>query len=306
MFFFFHLVTGIILGLLIGNFLNDRKWILPCIIGAVLPDIIDKPLNFILLPAVNGEGRFLFHNLIILVILLGAGLLLWKYYASLVLLSLDIGILSHQVLDSMWREPVQWLYPLLGPYPTQAAAPPDHLLYLLATDLYNPTEWILFFVCIGALLLYWYRNLFITAAAHHKKSLGIFLKCAEIMLWVICGIVFAAGFLILFRRGHSLFFVDQFAITIGVILLGVILIRRWEVAFKNIDPEQENLGITCGQPELLFRISRFFIDIEGLTTKKKIIIASLIIILVLLVILSFPTFADFFHKVVPLNYQRLR
>jgi hypothetical protein len=306
MFFFFHLVTGIIVGLLIGDLLNDRRWILPCIIGAALPDIIDKPLNFLLLPAVNGDGRFLFHNLIIFAILLVAGLLLWNYRASPVIMALDIGILSHQVLDSMWLEPVRWLYPLLGPYPVQTTAPQENLLYLLATDLFNPSEWILIIVCICALFLYWYRISFIAAAVQHKKALGTLLKCAEVLLWVICGIVFLAGLLILSLQGRTEFRIDLFAITISVILLAVFLIRRWAAAFKTTDHAQENLEITCEHPVPSPWVAGFFMDIEGLSTKKKIIIASLIIIIVLLVVLSFPLFMGFLHKFLPVHSRLLR
>ncbi len=170
MFFFFHLVTGIILGFLIADLLHDRRWIVPCVIGAVLPDIVDKPLNYILLPAVSGNGRFLFHNLVVFAILLVAGLLLWKYYRSPLVLALDTGILSHQILDSMWTEPVRWLYPLLGPYPAQAVQPPDYLFDLLLTDLYNPVEWVLIILCTCVLVLYWQRGPLAAAAGTPQKS----------------------------------------------------------------------------------------------------------------------------------------
>jgi len=247
MFFFFHLVTGIILGFLIADLLHDRRWIVPCVIGAVLPDIVDKPLNFILLPAVNGNGRFLFHNLIVFAILLVAGLLLWKYYRSPLILALDTGILSHQILDSMWTEPVRWLYPLLGPYPAQAASPPDYLFDLLLTDLYNPVEWVLIILCICILVLYWQRGSLAAAATRHKKSFGTLLKCAGIMLWVFCGIVLAYGLLKTPITGLTSG-ADQDVFTIVVTALAAILVLGWEAALQHATPVPKNPRVTSDRP----------------------------------------------------------
>ncbi|MGA7798391.1 MAG: metal-dependent hydrolase [Methanoregula sp.] len=247
MFFFFHLVTGIILGFLIADLLHDRRWIVPCVIGAVLPDIVDKPLNYILLPAVSGNGRFLFHNLVVFAILLVAGLLLWKYYRSPLVLALDTGILSHQILDSMWTEPVRWLYPLLGPYPAQAVQPPDYLFDLLLTDLYNPVEWVLIILCTCILLLYWQRGPLAAAAARHKKVFGMLLKCAGIMLWVSCGVVLAYGFLKISLTGLASG-AEQDAFTVVVIALAAILMARWEAALKSATPVPEQPDLACDHP----------------------------------------------------------
>jgi hypothetical protein len=248
MFFFFHLITGIILGLLLGDLLKDRRWIIPCVIGAVLPDLVDKPLGYIILPSV-GYGRFFFHNLIIFAILLVAGLLLWKYYSSPVVLALDIGVLSHQILDSMWTDPRTWLYPLLGT-PAAHIPPPDYLLYLLETDLYNPAEWVIILVCISGLVLYRSRGSLTTAAAHHKKKICFLLKCMEIVLWVFCGIILACGLLKVPLSDLAVKSADQYAITIIVITLAAILIIRWEAVLKRAPAEPENPRIAGGKPVL--------------------------------------------------------
>jgi membrane-bound metal-dependent hydrolase YbcI (DUF457 family) len=182
MFFFFHLFTGVVLGLLIGDLLSDNRWIVPCIVGAVIPDIVDKPLNFILVPAVNGNGRFLFHNLLVLLILMAIGLLLWNYYSSPIILSLDIGILSHQILDSMWTDPVRWLYPLLGPYLKNFTAPPDFIFTLLGSDLFNPSEWIIIVLLGLCVLLYvkYRKNI-----AENPKT-GAILKACLLLCALVC------------------------------------------------------------------------------------------------------------------------
>jgi hypothetical protein len=233
MYFFFHFITGLILGFLVSDFLRDRRWILPVVIGAVLPDIIDKPLNFILLPAMNGDGRFLFHNLIVFAVLLVAGYLLWKYYASPLLIALDLGIISHQVLDSMWLEPVQWLYPLLGPYPLSAAAPPDHIISLLESDLSNPAEWVLIGVVIVGLVLFWYREPLLVHAVRYRDAVLITLKAGEILLWALCGFVAACAVLRIPLRDLAVSTPDQYALAIGVIALGAVLFMTWREDFAG-------------------------------------------------------------------------
>jgi len=51
-----------------------------------------------------------------------------------------MGILSYQILNSMWRDPKMWLYPMFGTSIAHASPPTDYRLYLLETDLYNPAE----------------------------------------------------------------------------------------------------------------------------------------------------------------------
>ena len=52
--------------------------LLSCSIGAVLPDIAEKSFNFLLFPPVSGNGKFLFHDLIICAPLIVIGFLLWR------------------------------------------------------------------------------------------------------------------------------------------------------------------------------------------------------------------------------------
>jgi hypothetical protein len=198
MFFFFHIFAGVILGLLISDFLSDRRWIVPCVIGAVLPDIIDKPLNFILFPSINGDGRFVFHNLLVFAFLLVVGLLVCKYYKSPVILALDIGILSHQILDSMWTDPVRWVYPLLGPYPTHNTTYPNFIFFLLETNLFNRSEWIIIVLLgLSALLYFKYRQKIV-----ENPKIRAILKKGLLLCTLICCIV--GGFFIIRGLGNNI------------------------------------------------------------------------------------------------------
>ena len=74
MYFFFHLITGIILGLLISDFLKDQRWFIPCAIGAVLPDLIGKPIGYLLFPTTIGFGRIYSHTLLITILIMIYGI----------------------------------------------------------------------------------------------------------------------------------------------------------------------------------------------------------------------------------------
>ena len=111
MYFFFHLITGIILGLLISDFFKDHRWLIPCAIGAVLPDLIDKPIGYLLFPTTIGYGRIYSHTLIAAILVLAAGLVLWKIKKDPGLTAVGVGILSHQVLDVMCCNPKTGFFP---------------------------------------------------------------------------------------------------------------------------------------------------------------------------------------------------
>jgi hypothetical protein len=140
MFFFFHLLIGFLIGLLIGDLLNDRRWVIPCAVGAVLPDLLDKPLGYLVFSSTINYGRIWFHSLLLLDIVLALGIVIWMYRRILWGLAAGLGMLSHQLLDFMWLQPVTWFYPALGPFTERSAS--GHLWTLLIRELSNPWEWV--------------------------------------------------------------------------------------------------------------------------------------------------------------------
>lgn len=79
-------------------------------LGAVLPDLIDKPLGHLLLPMNN--GRIFAHTLLFAVVLLCAGIAYRK------LLPLSLGVSFHHLFDNLYLEPGATLWPFLGPFQT--------------------------------------------------------------------------------------------------------------------------------------------------------------------------------------------
>jgi inner membrane protein len=77
------------------------------LVGALLPDIIDKPLGLFLI----GSGRSYAHTLAFTLILALAGAVLYLNRRRTWLLALAFGSICHLVLDSMWTNPRTLLWP---------------------------------------------------------------------------------------------------------------------------------------------------------------------------------------------------
>jgi membrane-bound metal-dependent hydrolase YbcI (DUF457 family) len=84
------------------------------LIGALLPDIIDKPLGQLFFRESLSSGRIFSHTLLFLVVITLAGLYLYRRRTKLWLLVLAFGTLIHIILDQMWQTPQTLLWPLLG------------------------------------------------------------------------------------------------------------------------------------------------------------------------------------------------
>lgn len=148
MFIIIHLFAGAVGGYGIARYFKDCRLMLFCMAGSVVPDLIDKPLGYILLPQVLDSGRTFFHTFLIVAIVAASSLMLWnRNRFAPALASFAAGILLHQVLDAMWQEPVTWFYPLLGPF-----QPYHYINYFQSffwLEIETASEWI----CLGALLM---------------------------------------------------------------------------------------------------------------------------------------------------------
>ncbi len=121
-------------------------------LGALLPDVIDKPLGLWLLPqAVSHSTRSAGHSLLFSAILLAAALAALKWRRRAWLLPVALGSMGHLALDQMWQSPVTLLWPLLGwRFPEPAKTLEEWLASHLISDLRSPAE------LAGALILAWF------------------------------------------------------------------------------------------------------------------------------------------------------
>ena len=92
------------------NFLDYRM----VLIGAILPDLIDKPLSILFLDRFFHNTRIFAHTLIFNILLFGIGIyLLIKNNKNSVFL-LSVATTFHLILDSMWDYKETLLWPFFG------------------------------------------------------------------------------------------------------------------------------------------------------------------------------------------------
>jgi len=84
------------------------------LIGALLPDIIDKPLGHIFLREELSSGRTIAHSLLFLVVIALAGWLVYRLQHRNWLLVVSAGSLAHLVLDQIWLMPQTLFWPFMS------------------------------------------------------------------------------------------------------------------------------------------------------------------------------------------------
>ena len=140
MFVVAHAFLGVLLGLVFLEITGDRRAVPVCVAGALLPDILDKPLALIV-PAL-GSGRTIGHCLLFVLVLSFLALILYKYRHTLLGVAFVAGIFLHQVFDSMWETLQTWLFPVFGPFPIMTIK--SYTGYYLWLELLSPSEWLFF------------------------------------------------------------------------------------------------------------------------------------------------------------------
>jgi inner membrane protein len=83
-------------------------------VGAMLPDIIDKPVGQYFFRETFENGRIFSHTLLFLLILTGIGFYLLRAHRQAWMLTLAAGTAMHLILDQMWGVPGTLFWPLMG------------------------------------------------------------------------------------------------------------------------------------------------------------------------------------------------
>lgn len=89
----------------------DYRFVL---VGAILPDLIDKPIGAILFRSTFHNSRIFCHSLIVSEILILIGLYFWFKEKNNKSLLLGTASLIHLVFDSMWKYPTILFWPFTG------------------------------------------------------------------------------------------------------------------------------------------------------------------------------------------------
>lgn len=163
MFIVAHAFLGALIGSVFWYLTHDRRVLPLCIVSAILPDLLDKPLA-LLFPGILGSGRTLGHSLLFFGIVASLGLILWRYRHTLLGLACAFVVFSHQILDAMWTVPSTWFYPLMGPFTTVII--PDYIGHYFWLEISNLSEWV--FGCALLLIsMAWYLSI----PEHHMTFL---------------------------------------------------------------------------------------------------------------------------------------
>jgi hypothetical protein len=147
---FCHLLVGAAVGLLFARATGDRRLVAAGLAAGLLPDLVDKPVGHLLLASTLDNGRLVAHSLGFAVALVAVALLACRRRNAALAAVFGLGVLAHQLLDAMWRDPTAWLFPLLGPF-----APghyPDYFLMDLAAELGSPSEWVFGAAAVAVIL----------------------------------------------------------------------------------------------------------------------------------------------------------
>ncbi|SFG22655.1 LexA-binding, inner membrane-associated putative hydrolase [Desulfotomaculum arcticum] len=97
-----------------GNELAENIDYRLVILGAMLPDIIDKPLGGVIFKETIGNGRIYSHTLLFLLFLLAVAAYFWSKYRKIGMLVVAGGCIVHHILDGMWLYPGTFLWPANG------------------------------------------------------------------------------------------------------------------------------------------------------------------------------------------------
>ncbi|MDD3245992.1 MAG: metal-dependent hydrolase [Methanosarcina sp.] len=83
-------------------------------IGAILPDLIDKPIGEVIFASTFANGRIIGHTLLFSLLLFLIGLYMYGKKRDIRVLSLTSGSFLHLFEDQMGLDPQTFLWPLFG------------------------------------------------------------------------------------------------------------------------------------------------------------------------------------------------
>ncbi len=125
------------------------------VLGAILPDLIDKPLGTILFAQSFRSSRIYGHTLVFALVILTLVMLITARgtAARRSWLGVAIGVLIHLIVDGVWLDPVTFWWPLFGwQFPPGTD---DYWARLMADLLSSPLLWIQEAVGVAYLVYLW-------------------------------------------------------------------------------------------------------------------------------------------------------
>ena len=114
MIFFGHIGITLLLVFLVFTLLKEKIDYRFLVVGAILPDLIDKPIGQYLFNSVFQNGRIFAHTILFILLLVILAAYMERKYRFAGVSVLALGAIGHIAEDQMWRSPGTALWPLLG------------------------------------------------------------------------------------------------------------------------------------------------------------------------------------------------
>jgi membrane-bound metal-dependent hydrolase YbcI (DUF457 family) len=141
MIFFGHIGITLLLVFLVFTFLKEKIDYRFLVIGAVLPDLIDKPIGQYLLNDIFHNGRIFAHTILFILLLVVLAAYMERKHRFAGVSVLALGAIAHITEDQIWRSPGTALWPLLGwEFPKRDVL--DYAGYIWDALLHEPSAYV--------------------------------------------------------------------------------------------------------------------------------------------------------------------
>lgn len=114
MIFFGHIGITLLFAYLVFAVFREKIDYRFLLVGAILPDLIDKPIGHYLLYGIFQNGRIFAHTLLFIGLLVLIALYVEKRYRFTGISVLALGALCHLTEDQMWQAPSTLFWPAFG------------------------------------------------------------------------------------------------------------------------------------------------------------------------------------------------
>ena len=188
-------------------------------------------MGHVLFPVTIGYGRIYAHTLATVLLVLIIGVLYWKTQSDPGVFALGVGILSHDILDMMWRNPENWFYPLYGPF--KGHLPEDYLFTLIMRELTNPFDFLIAIAFFAGLCALIYREEIGRHVMFHRSLFSLLAAAAAFLLCIVSGLIIGRG--IMHQPFPEIGWTYPEELIIGglVLVLAAYVVWRWHVKLKE-------------------------------------------------------------------------
>jgi len=142
------------------------------LIGALLPDIIDKPVGHFFFRETFGHGRIFSHTLLFFVLVALAGFYLYLRHRKNWLLVIAFGTFVHLILDQMWEAPRTLFWPFYS-FAFERRDLTDWIPNIFHALLTNPEVYVP--ELVGGLILLW-----LGVELVRRRKVGVFFKYGRV------------------------------------------------------------------------------------------------------------------------------